>query len=268
MDERLKRDLFMFLSFVTISVVVYVFHIIQSAGQIRGYATGLSLILAWFILIKERDRRLRHLWGSFLIWVIHSNVYFDVRTHYTGVFRFVKHILFLLLVLYLRLTPRKHDKTTKMSTFRNIAIIMLHFYVALFPDVSTNAYGNALFSILRVFVVTILVMTRYNDEYKNLIDSSNSGTLYDKNKSMVYLELDEFCWVFFIHEYLLFVSVLQLLGDIAPLERKADFPWCQFKINYRESYGFETHSDPRKKHDGVIRMEDVPFLNNNKTNFK
>ena len=67
--------------------------------------TSLALLIGWFVIQgRENDKRLTNLWGSFLVWVIHSNVFFDVRTHFTGIFRFVKHILFCVLVLYLQIT--------------------------------------------------------------------------------------------------------------------------------------------------------------------
>jgi len=226
MDAKLKADLFMFFSFVLLSVIVYVFHIIQSAGQIRGYITGLSLVIGWFILQgRENDRRLTNLWGSFMLWVIHSNVYFDVRTHYVGIFRFIKHVFFCVLVIYLQITRRSVsnrniENAQRLSSFRNLAVILLFIYIALFPDLSTNAYGNAIFSILRVFCVTVLVMTRYKDSQVSV-----------KTNLLLY----EFVWVFFIHEFALPLTILQLLSDVMSTTYTNTFPFFTIKNkNYDE----------------------------------
>lgn len=251
MDYKLKRDLFMFLSFVLLSSCIYVYHILQSADQLRGYITGFSLIIAWFIMKKEPDLRLQHLWGSFMVWVIHSNVYFDVRSHYVGFFRFIKHIIFLILVLYLRLTPKRNN-TRKLQGFRNIAIILFWLFISLFPDQSSNAYGNVLFSILRLFCVTVLVMTRYKDEYyrNELIQQDNR------------LHLDEFCWIFFVYELFLLVCIVQLVQDIFPLEAIKKFPFIKFQDTtaVSKSNTFKNPEVEKNKSTGIITLKDVPFL--------
>ena len=245
MDKKLKADLFMFFSFVLLSVLVYIFHIIQSAGHIRGYITGLALLIGWFIIQRERDRRLRNLWGSFILWVIHSNVYFDVRTHYVGIFRFIKHIFFCVLVFYLHVTRnpitennREAKTTTRLSSFRNVVIILIYIYIALFPDISTNAYGNAIFSILRVFCSTILVMTRYKDEH--------NVTKIVSTRSLV---LHEFAWVFFVHDFaLLPLTIWQLVSDIVTIKYSKTFPYIKITAMQNNSY-------PTSSQDNIMDLQ-------------
>ena len=251
MDEKLKGDLLMFFSFVLLSGFVYVFHIIQSAGQIRGYVTSLALLIGWFVMKgRENDKRLTNLWGSFLVWLIHSNVFFDVRTHFTGIFRFVKHILFCVLVLYLQITRGSGEtdtlQTRRLSSFRNVAVILLFVSIALLPDLSTNAYGNALFSILRVFCVAVLVMTRFKDAYKK----NTSSALPSK------LILYDFVWIFFIHEFGLALAILQLLGDVTSLHFTSSFPYFKFLNKYELPETAPKKSSPQGKRTDVISMSD------------
>lgn len=249
MDRKLKADLFMFFSFVLLGVFVYIFHVIQSAGHIRGYITGLALVIGWFILQRQNDRRLRNLWGSFMLWVIHSNVYFDVRTHYVGIFRFLKHILFCLFILYLKITrPNNHQKQQqRLNTFRNFVIILIYIYIALFPDISTNAYGNAIFSILRVFCVTILVMTRYKDEHSTPNRYTTS-----------HLALQEFVWVFFIHEFGLPITLMQLMSDLVCIRYTRTFPY--FKItNDKQS---------QQNNSGALALEKSKLARNTRTSME
>ena len=215
--------------------------------------TSLALLIGWFVIHgREHDKRVTNLWGSFLVWVIHSSVFFDVRTHFTGIFRFVKHILFCVLVLYLLITRGSSEADTgptrRLSSFRNVAVILLFVSIALLPDLSTNAYGNALFSILRVFCVAVLVMTRFKDDaYKK-----NTGSALPSK-----LILYDFVWIFFIHEFGLSLAILQLLADVTSLHFTTSFPYFKFMNKYELPQTAPKSSPQQGKRSDVISMSDT-----------
>ncbi len=87
-----------------------------------------------------------------------------------------------------------------------------------------NVYGNALFSILRIFACTIIIMTRQD----------NNATI------------EEFVWVYFCHETVLALVVVQILFDFLPIVFTGGWPPIRTVKNKQPS--------------DVIGEADVPFL--------
>ena len=141
------------------------------------------------------------LWACFFAWVVYSNIYYDVRTHWYGLYRIIKHVAFVIFPF---------TAATKLLQNNKVLKTLFWIIVLVGPDVSSNVYGNALFSILRNFCCTIIIMTRLHNNEKN--------TLQD---------IEEFAWVFFCHEILLAFVVLQLLFDFLPLQVHRKYPFIR-----------------------------------------
>jgi len=211
----------MFGSFMCVSGFVYVFHVFQNEPSIRGYLAAASLLVSYVFQFQDYDSRMKHLWSCFFAWVIYSSVYYDPRTHCFGLFRLARHLAFAFFP-FAAATKQMHQSRMKKGLF--------WLLVAIGPDISSNVYGNALFSIIRTFSCTMLIMTRVQ-EVKT-----------DKQNSM-----EEFVWVFFCHEVLLALVVLQLLFDFLPIELVGSWPFLR------------RHARSALPSD-VIGEKDVPFL--------
>ena len=192
----------MFTCFVVSSAFIYFFHVFQNKPSIRGYLTAASLLVSYFFQFQKYDLRMSMLWSCFFAWVVYSNIYYDVRTHWYGIYRLIKHVAFAVFPF---------AAATKL--LQNNKILKTLFWIVILggPDLSSNVYGNALFSILRNFCCTIIVMTRLqNNDEKNSIQN-----------------IEQFAWVFFCHEILLAFVVLQLLFDFLPLEICRRYPFIK-----------------------------------------
>ncbi len=191
----------MFTCFVVSSAFIYFFHVFQNEASIRGYLTAASLLVSYCFQFQNYDLRMTMLWSCFFAWVVYSNIYYDVRTHCYGIYRLIKHILFAIFPF---------AAATKQLQDNKILKTLFWIVVVIGPDVSSNVYGNALFSILRNFCCTIIVMTRlHNDEKKSMEN------------------IEQFAWVFFCHELLLVFVVLQLLFDFLPLQIHRRYPFIR-----------------------------------------
>jgi len=220
-QTKLLKDLSIFGSFMTVAGFVYVFHIFQNEPSIRGYLAAASLLVSYVFQFQQYDTRMKYLWSCFFAWVIYSSVYYDVRTHCSGLYRLLRHLLFAFFPLAAA-TKQLHRSNLKKGLFWVL--------VAVGPDISSNVYGNALFSIIRTFSCTMLIMTRVQDPKSN---NENS--------------MEEFVWVFLCHEVLLPIVVLQLLFDFLPIELVSSWPFVRR----------HTHSALPSD---VIGEKDVPFL--------
>lgn len=213
--NKLLKDLAMFASFMGISCCVYFFHVFQNEPSVRGYLTAFSLLLAYCFQFQTYDERMRTIWACFFAWTVSSNVYYDVRTHLYGYYRLARHIVFVFFAL------AAASKKLKVS---NRLRVLFWIIVAFGPDISSNVYGNALFSILRIFACTVLIMTRQEKQPA----------------------VEEFVWVYFCHEVVLAVVVVQILFDFLPIEFTGGWPPVRTVKN--------------KQPIDVIGEADVPFL--------
>jgi hypothetical protein len=217
--SKLLKDLSMFGSFMSVAGFVYFMHVFQNEPSIRGYLGAAALLCSYVFQFQDYDIRMKHLWSCFFAWVVYSSVYYDPRTHCYGLYRLTRHVVFAFFPLAAA-TKQLHTSRVKKALFWCL--------VAVGPDISSNVYGNALFSIIRIFACTIVIMTRVQDKEQ---ESS----------------LEEFVWVFFCHEILLSVVVLQLLFDFLPIELVSHWPFVR------------RHSHSALPSD-VIGEKDVPFL--------
>lgn len=213
--SKLLKDLAMFGSFMGIAGCVYFFHVFQNEPSTRGYLTAFSLLLAYCFQFQQYDKRMSTMWACFFAWVVSSNVYYDPRTHLYGYWRLARHLLFSLFAIASAVKRMKQSRKLK---------IVFWLIVAFGPDLSSNVYGNALFSILRIFACTIIIMTRQEAEPS----------------------IEEFVWVYFCHEVVLFVVVIQILFDFLPIEFTGGWPPVRTVKNKQPS--------------DVIGEADVPFL--------
>ena len=213
--NTLLKDLAMFASFMGISCCVYFFHVFQNEPSVRGYLTAFSLLLAYCFQFQTYDERMRTIWACFFAWTVSSNVYYDVRTHLYGYYRLARHIVFVFFAL------AAASKKLKVSNRLRVLFLII---VAFGPDISSNVYGNALFSILRIFACTVLIMTRQEKQPA----------------------VEEFVWVYFCHEVVLAVVVVQILFDFLPIEFTGGWPPVR-TVNNNQPID-------------VIGEADVPFL--------
>ena len=213
--NKLLKDLAMFASFMGISCCVYFFHVFQNEPSVRGYLTAFSLLLAYCFQFQTYDERMRTIWACFFAWTVSSNVYYDVRTHLYGYYRLARHIVFVFFAL------AAASKKLKPSNRLRVCFWII---VAFGPDISSNVYGNALFSILRIFACTVLIMTRQEKQPA----------------------VEEFVWVYFCHEVVLAVVVVQILFDFLPIEFTGGWPPVRTVKNNQPI--------------DVIGEADVPFL--------
>ena len=213
--NTLLKDLAMFASFMGISCCVYFFHVFQNEPSVRGYLTAFSLLLAYCFQFQTYDERMRTIWACFFAWTVSSNVYYDVRTHLYGYYRLARHIVFVFFAL------AAASKKLKVS---NRLRVLFWIIVAFGPGISSNVYGNALFSILRIFACTVLIMTRQEKQPA----------------------VEEFVWVYFCHEVVLAVVVVQILFDFLPIEFTGGWPPVR-TVNNNQPID-------------VIGEADVPFL--------
>lgn len=213
----------MFASFMAVGGFTYLFHIFQNEPSLRGYLAAASLLVSYVFQFQDYDIRMKYMWSSFFAWTVYSSIFYDQRTHCYGIYRLIRHLLFAFFA-FAAATKQMHNSRIKKALF--------WFLLAVGPDISSNVYGNALFSIIRIFACTIIIMTRIQE----LKHEQNS--------------MEEFVWVFFCHEILLSVVILQLLFDFLPIELVSTWPFIRAqKQNTLPS--------------DVIGERDVPFLDRN-----
>jgi hypothetical protein len=219
-NNKLLKDISMFASFMAVSGFVYVFHIFQNNASLRGYLTATALLVSYVLQYEKYDRRNRCLWACFFAWVVYSNIYYDIRTHWSGGGRLARHIAFAVFPI-----------AAATKSIKNSGVLRFLFWATLVvgPEISSNVYGNALFSIIRVFTATICIMVRVRPE--------DVGPLV----------IEQFVWVFFCHETLLALAVPQLMFDFLPIEASWRWPFV---------HRLKTAQLPAD----VIGERDVPFF--------
>jgi len=209
--KKRTRDLLMLLSFLGVSAFTYFFHIVQAHQKIRTYLTGISLLTAYLCLSLGKDKKIKTCWIMFFAWVLQSSIYYNPQTHLHGYLRFIKHIIVAVIAVISALD--KHNIPSEIFTWTILAIT---------PDVSSNVYGNAMFSILRLFIMTVILLLDKKDTKHN-----------------------ELIWLFMCHEFILGVALLQLALKVLPVTTQDKWPWLKWKS-----------SQPSD----VITSADVPFL--------
>ena len=147
----------MFASFMAVAGFTYLFHIFQNQPSLRGYLAAASLLTSYVFQFQEYDVRMKHMWACFFAWTVYSNIYYDARTHCYGLYRLMRHLTFAFFV-FAAATKQLRDGRIRKAFF--------WFLLAIGPDISSNVYGNALFSIIRIFACTILIMTRVQEQKK------------------------------------------------------------------------------------------------------
>lgn len=182
----------MFTSFMLGAFLIYLFHIFQSAVVQRCYITSSVLLAAWLGSHAD-DLRTNVFWKSLAVWVVYSNMYFDLHTHWHGYAKTAKQAL---LCTMPWLAAKGYGKSM---------LCQLYFWalVVLVPDISSNIYGNAIMSEIKLFVVCMLIMVRFR-----------------KRPIVEAMQLENYVWVFFVHDALVALACLQLWLDFSAKKEK------------------------------------------------
>lgn len=218
-------NLFMVGSFFIICFIIYLYHIVQSAILFRTYLTAISLIIHLFAIQNLKETNTILLWKSSFIWSIYSLLFFDIRTHIT---RMYWPIVFLYALFPCFSFKHMYDRSYGIY-------IRLFFacFVSLSPTLYSNIYGNALYSIVKVLIVIVLLLTEYK-EVKSI---------------------ETYIWPCFAHPLILLLAPLQILYNVIQL--------LQFKSKKKNK-----KENPNLKHtraNDIIGSSDVPFLFQKKT---
>lgn len=190
------RTLLMFSSFLLGATLVYFFHILQSGIVQRCYITATVLLAAW-IGAKVGDARTAIFWKCLSAWVIYSNIFFDMHTHWNGYPRLFRHLLLALvpwLIIYGKM---------------DYALCQLYFWVVIvaIPDISSNVYGNAIMSEIKIFICCVLIIVRFRK--KSLQEA---------------MMVENYAWVFFIHDALIWLACIQFVSDWRTKHQKETLP--------------------------------------------
>ena len=197
--------LIMFSSFLSGGILIYFFHVFQSSIVHRCHITSIALLFAWLGSLAS-DVRTTIFWKALSVWVIYSNIFFDMHTHWQGYPRVAKQIL--LCTLPILVSYNKMDSK----------VLQLFFWtlVVAFPDISSNIYGNAIMSEIKLFLCCMLIITRSRHHQKHEL-----------------IQLEQYVWVFFIHDSLVVLGLWQMYYDF------------QYKVKTKPSVVHETPS-PKK----------------------
>lgn len=187
----------MFISFMTGAILIYFFHIFQSAIVHRCYITSIALFSAW-LGSKTKDKQTSIFWKCLSVWVIYSNIFFDMHTHWHGYMRVARHVLLCIvpfLVMYSSM-----DKMIYQLYFWSIVVIV--------PDMSSNIYGNAIMSEIKIFICCLLIMIRFK-----------------KRTSIEADIMENYLWVFFIHDSLTWLAAIQFYYDLRAPRKKIAYQY-------------------------------------------
>ena len=185
-----KKDFFistliMFSSFLGGGILVYFFHVFQSSIVQRCHITSVAILGAWLGSLAN-DARTAIFWKALGVWVIYSNLFFDMHTHWQDYPRLTKHILLCSLPILV-----SYDKMES-----KVYQLLFWLLVVVFPDISSNIYGNAIMSEIKLFVCCIMIMTR--SRHRSVQQFTN---------------LEHYVWVFFIHDTLVVLAIWQIYYD-------------------------------------------------------
>ncbi|MAD23101.1 MAG: hypothetical protein CMO44_02880 [Verrucomicrobiales bacterium] len=179
------NTLIMFSSFLSGGILIYFFHVFQSSIVQRCHITSTALLFAWLGSLAS-DVRTTIFWKALGAWVIYSNIFFDMHTHWQGYPRVAKQII--LCSIPVLVSYNKMQSKALQLMFWTIVVVI--------PDISSNIYGNAIMSEIKLFVCCMMIMTRYR--YHPLHET---------------LELEHYIWVFFIHDALVVLALWQIYYD-------------------------------------------------------
>ncbi len=176
----------MFSSFLGGGILVYFFHVFQSSIVQRCHITSVAILGAWLGSLAD-DVRTAIFWKALGVWVIYSNLFFDMHTHWQDYPRLAKHFLLCSLPILV-----SYDKMES-----KVYQLLFWLLVVVFPDMSSNIYGNAIMSEIKLFVCCIMIMSR--SRYRSVQQCIN---------------LEHYVWVFFIHDALVVLAIWQIYYDL------------------------------------------------------
>ena len=190
------KTLLMFCSFLLGATLVYFFHILQSGIVQRCYITTTVLFAAW-VGAKIGDSRTATFWKCLSVWVIYSNIFFDMHTHWNGYPRVFRHLLLCAMPWFVIYSKLKYS------------VYQLYFWVIIIgiPDISSNVYGNAIMSEIKIFICCIMIIVRFR---KKSLDEV--------------LFIENYVWIFFIHDSLVWLACLQIISDWKTKRKKEILP--------------------------------------------
>lgn len=175
----------MFSSFLGGGILIYFFHVFQSSIVQRCHITSVAILAAWLGSLAS-DPRTTIFWKALGVWVIYSNLFFDMHTHWQGYPRLAKHVLLCsvpVLVSYNKMQSKRYQ-------------LLFWLLVVVVPDMSSNIYGNAIMSEIKLFMCCIMVLTRSR-----------------QRRVEQYINLEHYVWVFFIHDALVFLALWPIYFD-------------------------------------------------------
>ena len=176
----------MFSSFMFGAIFIYLFHIFQSSVTQRCHITSVALLTAW-LANKAEDQRTNTFWKCLSIWVIYSNLFFDMHTHWLGWPQMAKHAL-LSSMPYLITKSFVHKLSVQLFFWSLVVGV---------PDICSNVYGNAIMSEIKLFLCCVLIMARFR-----------------KRSIQEALVIENYLWVLFIHDSLVWLAFLQAFFDL------------------------------------------------------
>lgn len=175
----------MFSSFLSGGILIYFFHVFQSSIVQRCHITSVAILAAWLGSLSN-DARTTIFWKALGVWVIYSNLFFDMHTHWQDYPRLAKHILLCSLPILV-----SYDKMES-----KVYQLLFWLLVVVLPDMSSNIYGNAIMSEIKLFICCILIISR------------------SRNRSVEQcINLEHYVWVFFIHDALVALAIWQMYYD-------------------------------------------------------
>ena len=186
----------MFSSFLSGGVLIYFFHVFQSSIVQRCHITSTALLFAWLGSLAS-DLRTTVFWKALSAWVVYSNIFFDMHTHWEGNIRIAKHVL--LCTIPFIVAYNKMQRKIYQLFFWSIVVIV--------PDISSNIYGNAIMSEIKIFICCLLIMIRFR--HRSIEEA---------------IALENYVWVFLIHDALVVFAILQIYFDMQTKQKVEPVP--------------------------------------------
>jgi len=83
-------------------------------------------------------------------------------------------------------------------------IYQLYFWliIVIVPDISSNIYGNAIMSEIKIFICCLLIMVRFKKK-----------TILEANI------IENYLWIFFIHDSLTWLACIQFFYDLKSVKK-------------------------------------------------
>ena len=213
------------LTFLTLTLFVYIFHIVQSAVFYRTYITAFSLFIVGFGTKYATDESSKMLWECSLVWFTYSILFFDIRSHITK--------LYWVIALLYAIFPILSIQKIYGKKF-GIYLRLLYFsYVCFTPSLYANVYGNALYSIIKLLSMQLIITTSEN----NLKGIEN------------------YIWPAFAHPIVLLFVPIQVVINVMSIMKKS---------SSHKQLSQEREKKKTSKN-RVISEADVPFFFNDNT---